>query len=315
MARLGPAIRAELLKLARYRLAWGLLAAMLAIALLGVRADLRRAQEVAPAPEEITPLTVLPAEYAQRVTLPGTLERVPAGFELPAVFALLLALIVAGNDFQWGSVRPVLCRMPARGQLLAARFVALAAGSALLVLALWLARGLAALPAGRALGGLDFAFLDGRFLLGQAAGLLRTWLATWPAIAFGLLVAVWVRNVPLSITLGGMAYFLGWMALMLALAFLPIVMRAEIEAGRDLGSLDLGLWGLLPTLSPHYNMAAVANWGNPAGMAQDPSLTLVALLEMALPHNPWRGLGLLALYSLLFLALARQAFWGQDVTR
>ena len=100
MRRLAFVTRAELLKLLKYPLTWGLLAAVLALTLVGIRGDLHWVQEAPP--ETLTPLTVLPQEYQTRVTLPGTLEQVPAAFELLNVFVLLLTIVVAGMDFEWG---------------------------------------------------------------------------------------------------------------------------------------------------------------------------------------------------------------------
>ena len=118
---------------------------------------------------------------------------------------------------------------------------------------------------------------------------------------------------PLAITLGGMSYFLAWMALMLGFGLLPLILGPAVRDGLDPATVDLGVWGFLLSLAPHYNMAAVAHWGDMASMARDPSLTVLGLVKLALPHNPWRALGLLALYGSGFLLLARGTFWKKDI--
>jgi hypothetical protein len=165
-------------------------------------------------------------------------------------------------------------------------------------------------------GSIDLDFLTGRFALQQLGGLIRTWMITWPVIAFALFVAVWARNTGVSITLGGMAYFLDWAVLFSLFGFVItyVFLAPAVEAGLDPASVDLGIWGVLPTLSPHYNMAAVVHWGDIEMMSTDASIAVLAVLGVNLPHGPWRGLGLLLAYSFLSLALAWWTFRRKDVT-
>jgi ABC-2 type transport system permease protein len=309
--------RGELVKLIRQPLTWLLLLALLCLLGLNVRGKVEHAQE--PAPENTqagNPFAITPEEYRQMVIYPGIFQQVQINFHLPASFLLLLALVTASQDFAWGTIRTVLAREPRRGRLLAARLGALAAVAAVYLAATWAAYILLGLWAGYQLdGGIDLSFLDGRFLVRQAATLARIWLVLLPVIALGLFVAIWARNAAISITLGGMVYFVAWMSLMVFLGLVVMVRVAPAaEAGDDIAAIELGAWGTLASLSPIYNMDAVVHWGDIEMMATDAPLAPLAPLKVDLPHNPWRGLALLAGYGTLSLLLARWLFWRVDVT-
>jgi ABC-type transport system involved in multi-copper enzyme maturation permease subunit len=237
-------------------------------------------------------------------------------FHLPAFFLLILAAATASQEFSWGAMRTVLSREPGRGRHLVARLAAMAAVAAICLVIIWTGYAILGLWASSRLeGAIDLSFVDGVFLVRQLAMLVRVWLATLPAITFGLLVAVAARNTAISIMLGGMAYFLAWMTLMFFVGLLAVVIVAPaIEAGQDLASVDLGIWGRLLTLSPIYNMDAVAHWGETEMMTTDASLAGLIVLGTSLPHGPWRGLGLLLGHGLTSLTLAWWSFRRQDVT-
>lgn len=304
--------RAELVKLTRRPQTWILLIALLAVLALGFNTQVGRAQ--APPPETDDPFVRTPEEYRQAVTLPGAFDQVQVYYHWPNVLLLLLVTVTVSQDFTWGTMRTTLSREPNRARLLLARLAAIAAVAALYLLVVWIAYGAMGLQATRSLHGqVGLDFLDGAFLGQQVAALARTWVATLPVIAFGLFVAFWARNPAIALTLSGMGYFLVWMTLMVSLGLLLPIAVMSSEAGRDLASTDFGIWGMLPTLTPHYNMTAVVHWGEPSTMATDASLAAPFILGFDLPHGPWRGLGLLLGYSLLCLVGAWWLFRHKDV--
>lgn len=308
--------RAELFRTLKQPLTWTLFLALLVLMALNYRGKVEHALELPPEVENSFLPT--PEESRQAAILPNTFMQLQTGFHFPAVFSLLLATISASQGFSWGTVRTVLSREPRRGRLLAARFAALAAVVAITLLLIWLAYApLGAWGSQRLEARIDLSFLNGLFLLKQLAMLARIWLAILPVITLGLFVGVWARRTAIAITLGGMTYFLTWFSLMFFLGLMiPVIVAPTVEAGQSLSSIDLGIWGDLPTLSPIYNMNVLVHWGDLEMMRTDDSLAVLASLNMnmGLSHNPWRGLGILFNYGALSLALARWIFWRQDVT-
>ncbi len=305
---------AELFKLIRQPLAWISLLALLLLLGLNFSGKVARAQDPPPAAGDL--LTPTPAEYRQAVVLPGALGQVQTNFHLPAFFLLVLAAATASQEFGWGAMRTVLSREPGRGRHLVTRLAAMAIVAAICLIIIWTGHAILGLWASSRLeGAIDLSFIDGAFLVGQLAMLGRVWSATLPAITFGLLVAVAARNTAISIMLGGMAYFLAWMTLMFVIGLLAVfIVAPAVEAGQDLASIDLGIWGRLLTLSPLYNMGAVVHWGETEMMITDASLSGLIVLGISLPHGPWRGLGLLLGHGLISLTLAWWIFRRQDVT-
>jgi ABC-type transport system involved in multi-copper enzyme maturation permease subunit len=314
MASLIRLTGAELFKLIRQPLAWIALLALLLLLGLNFSGKVTRAQEPPSTAGDL--FTPTAAEYHQAVVLPGALGQVQMNFHLPAFFLLILAAATSSQEFGWGAMRTVLSREPGRGRLLVTRLAAMAAVDAFCLIIIWAGYAILGLWASSRLeGAIDLSFVNGAFLARQLAMLVRVWLATLPVITFGLLVAVAARNTAISIMLGGMAYFLAWMTLMFVVGLLAVIIVAPaVEAGQDLASIDLGIWGQLLTLSPLYNMGAVAHWGETEMMITDVSLSGLVVLGPSLPHGPWRGLGLLWGYGLISLTLAWWIFRRQDVT-
>jgi ABC-type transport system involved in multi-copper enzyme maturation permease subunit len=309
--------RAEIFKLVKRPLTWGFLLALLLVVALSFRNQLDHAQEPPAETSELeNPFYLSPEESRQAVTYPGAFQQVQVQFQLPVCVLLLLTVATVGQEFDWGTIRTILARAPGRGRLLAARLGALAAVTALYLLALWTSYSLLGLWASYKLdGGVDLSFIDSAFFVEQLAMLVRVWLVTLPVIALGLFVAIWTRNAAISITLGGMAYFLAWFCLMFffTLVMTVIVARA-VEAGQDAASVDLGMMGSITTLSPIYNMDAVVHWGDMEMMGTDTTLAALTLVNIDLPHGPWRGLALLSGYGVLSLVLAGWLLWQKDVT-
>lgn len=305
---------AELFKLIRQPLARIALLALLLLLGLNFNGKVARAQEPRSTAGDL--LTPTAAEYRQAVVLSGALGQVQMNFHLPAFFLLILAAATASQEFGSGAMRTVLSREPGRGRHLGGRLAAMAAVAAICLIFIWIGYAILGVWASSRLdGAIDLSFVDGAFLAGQLAMLIRVWLSTLPAIAFGLFIAVGVRNTAISIMLGGMAYFMAWMTLMFVIGLVAVVIVAPaVEAGQDLASIDLGIWGQLLTLSPIYNMGAVAHWGETEMMITDASLAGLVVLGESLPHGPWRGLGLLSGYGLTSLTLAWWILRRQDVT-
>ena len=314
MASFSHTLRAEVFKLLKQPLTWTLFLAFLALMALNYRVKVEHALE--PPPEVDNLFVPTPKEYHQAVVYPNTFSQVQTGFHFPAFYSLLLATISVSQGFHWGTVRTVLSREPRRGRLLASRLAALAAVTAIILVLIWLAYALLGAWGSQKLDArIDLSFLNGLFLLRQFAMLARVWLVILPVITLGLFVGVWARHTAISITLGGMVYFLAWISLMFYLGLMmAVIVPPAIEAGQSLSSVDLGIWGDLPTLSPHYNMNVVVHWGDLEMMRTGDSMAMPPPLNSRLPHNPWRGLGILFGYGALSLVLARWAFWRQDVT-
>jgi ABC-type transport system involved in multi-copper enzyme maturation permease subunit len=317
MASLFLVSRAEAFKLVKQPLTWVFLLLLLLIMTLNFDAKVNHAQEARPERAEFeNPFSPTPEEYHRAVVYPGAFEQVQIGFHRPAFSLLLLTVATVSQEFNWGTMRTILSREPGRRRLLVARLGALAAVAGLYLVIIWVGYGILGLWASYKLdGGVDLSFVDHSFFIQQLAILVRVWLAIMPVITFGLFVAIWARNAAISITLGGMAYFLAWMSLMVLLALVVTTSAARaVEAGQDISSVDLGMPGLIVTLSPIYNMNVVVHWGEMEMMTTDESLSTLAILDFNLPHDPWRGLGLLLGYSCLSLALAGWLFWRVDVT-
>jgi ABC-type transport system involved in multi-copper enzyme maturation permease subunit len=309
--------RAETFKLVKQPLTWLFLLALLLITGLSFRNQLNHAQEPTSETSELeNPFYLSPEESRQAVVYPGAFQQVQVQFQLPVCLLLLLTVATVGQEFDWGTIRTALARAPGRGGLLVARLGALAAVAVLYLVILWTSYTLLGLWASYRLdGGVNLSFIDSAFFVEQLAMLIRIWLVTLPVIALGLLVAVWTRNAAMSITLGGMAYFLAWTALMFffTLVMTVIVARA-VEAGQDAASVDLGIMGIITTLSPIYNLDAVVHWGDMGMMGTDATLAALTLVDIDLPHGPWRGLALLSGYGVLSLLLAGWLLWQKDVT-
>lgn len=305
---------AELFKLIRQPLAWIALLALLLLLGLNFNGKVAQPQEPPAAAGDLFSPT--PAEYHQAVVLPGALGQVQMNFHLPAFFLLILAAATASQEFGSGAMRTALSREPRRGRHLVARLAAMAAVAAICLIIIWTGYAILGLWASSRLdGAIDLSFINGAFLVRQLAMLVRVWLATLPAITFGLLVAVAARNAAISVILGGMTYFLAWMTLMFVIGLVAVVIVAPaVDAGQDLASIDLGIWGQLLTWSPIYNMGAVAHWGETEMMITDAILAGLIVLGQSLPHGPWRGLGLLWGYGLTSLTLAWWILRRQDVT-
>ena len=305
--------KAELLKLIKQPLTRIVLLALLLILGLGFNNKVTYAIENPQA--EYDPFAPIPAERRQALVLPQVFDQVQINFHLPAFSLLLLTTATVSQDYGWGTLRTVLSKGPGRGRLLIARLTALATMAIVYLIIIWLSTIVLGLWSSQKLDGqIDLSFFNSSFVIQQVTKLIHVWLAILPVIAFGLFIAVWARNTPISIIIGGMTYCMMWMTLMVAFMLIAWgVVAPAMESGQDLSSIELGIWGQLPTLSPHYNMNAVVHWGDANMMASDPTMSIITVLNINLPHGPWRGLGILLGYAFLPIALAWAHFRRQDV--
>jgi ABC-2 type transport system permease protein len=301
---------AEIVKLLKRRLTWGLLA--LLVVILAMRINNVYGHAFDAPPDWITPFTMLPEDYRQAAILPAVFERAWLSLDWLNFALLLLTALSVGQEFAWGTMRTVLARGTGRARWLIARFVALAAVAACYLLTLWIACGVLGLLTTHSLeGGVSWRFLDAAFLAQQTAALARTWLITWPIIALAMWLAVWTRNPGLPLNLVGLAYFVEWM---LFASFGLVLMLVLEVSGKEPGEGAAKLWGALLTLIPHYNSAIVLHWGQPGKLSQIDLAALSTAEAWNLPHDPWRALALLLAYGLVALLLALRTFRRKDVT-
>ena len=305
--------RAEAIKLLRLRLTWVLL--VLLIVIQALRVDNIYSHAFDEPPAEITPATVLPEDYWQAAILPGVFERARLSYDWLSIFAILLTAMTLGQEFTWGTMRTILARGTGRGRLLMTRFAALVAVIACYLAVLWLACGILGLLTTQSLeGGINWGFLSGEFLAKEIAALARTWVAIWPSVALALLIAVWTRNPGLSLSLVELAYGFDFLLATFSGGLLGIYLAYVVEAGLDPRETGIGIWGILVTLIPHYNITSVIHWGQPGKIAELANSTLFMAEVLDLPRDPWRCLGLLLGYGLVALVLAVWTFQRKDVT-
>jgi len=301
---------AEIVKLLKRRLTWGLLA--LLVVVLAMRINNVYGHAFDEPPDWITPFTTLPEDYRRAAILPAVFERAWLSFDWLNFALLLLTALGVGQEFAWGTMRTVLARGTGRARWLLARFVALTVVAACYLLALWIASGVFGLLTTRSLeGGVSWRFLDVTFVAQQIAALARAWLIIWPIIALAMWLAVWTRNPGLSLNLMGLAYLVEWMLF----ASFGLVLMLVIEiSGQGPGEGIAKFWGTLLTLIPHYNSAIVLHWGQPGKLSQIDLAALSTAETWNLPRDPWRSLALLLAYGLAALLLALHTFRRKDVT-
>ena len=303
---------AEIVKLLKRRLTWVLL--VLLVVIQGLRIDNLYGHAFDEPPREVTPITILPEDYWQAVILPGVFERARLSYDWLSIFMILMATMMMGQEFTWGTMRTCLARGTGRARLLFAKFVALAAVAALFLFFLWIASGILGLFTTIGLEGhVDWSFLDGAFLVHEVAALARTWIVIWPSIALALFVAAWTRNPGLSLALVELLYGLN-LLLSTFSGLLGIYLTYFVEAGLDPRETGAGIWGMLVTLIPHYNTTVVVHWGQPGKLAELEQAMLFPAEVLNLPRDPWRCMALLLGYGFVAIILALWVFRRKDIT-
>lgn len=297
---------AEMVKLLKRPLTWGLL--LLLVILLGMRLNglYKRALQAPPDPA-VAAYVVLPEEYRQAAVLPGAFEQARLSCDWLNIAVILLTAMTLGQEFAWGTARTILARGPGRIRLLIARFLALAAMVGFYLLTLWIASGILGMFTTRGLeGAADLHFWGAPFLAQQGAALIRTWAIILPVIAIAMFLTVWTCNPGLSITLLGVTYGLEWLSYgMYGLLWMLV--------GKVTG-IGRSLWQAMLTLMPHYNSAVVIHWGRPSRTSQIDWAAIGLAEAQGLPHSPWRSLAVLLACGLAAMMLALWTFRRKDLT-
>ncbi|MBN1316041.1 MAG: hypothetical protein JXA42_11250, partial [Anaerolineales bacterium] len=135
MADLLHITRAEFFKLIKRPFIWYALVVLLV--LLGVNFNAKINNALLP-PEEITPLSPDPESYTRQVAFPDVFDQAAINVHLPAFILLILINVTICQEFQWGAMRTLLCRMPGRGRQVGARFFAFAWLAAVYLLIMWI---------------------------------------------------------------------------------------------------------------------------------------------------------------------------------
>ena len=297
---------AEMVKLLKRPLTWGLL--LLLVILLGMRLNglYKRALQAPPDPA-VAAYVVLPEEYRQAAVLPGAFEQARLSYDWLNIAVILLTAMTLGQEFAWGTARTILARGPGRIRLLIARFLALAATVGFYLLTLWIASGILGMFTTRGLeGAADWHFWGAPFLAQQGAALIRTWAIILPVIAIAMFLTVWTCNPGLCITLVGVTYGLEWLSYgMYGLLWMLV--------GKVTG-IGRSLWHAMLTLMPHYNSAVVIHWGRPSRTSQIDWAAIGLAEAQGLPHSPWRSLAVLLACGLVAMMLALWTFRRKDLT-
>lgn len=307
---------AEVIKLLKFRLTWTLL--VLLVVIQGLRINNIYGHAFDEPPEftefDLASLVILPQDYHQAAILPGVFERARLSYDWLNVFEILLAALTVGQEFTWGTMRTVLARGTGRIRFLIAKFMALAAIAAFYLLILWIACGFLGLLTTQKLEGrINWSFFDRTFLILEIAALARTWVTLWPTIALALLVVVWMRNPGLSLTFLELIYGLDLLLSTFSGGLLGIFLAYVVEAGLDPRKTGAGIWGMLVTLIPHYNITAIVHWAQPGKLSELERSVFFAAKFLNLPHDPWRCMALLLSYGLVTLVLALLIFRRKDV--
>lgn len=218
--------------------------------------------------------------------LPGNLVRqmLSAFYVLGEILLLILAALVGGSEYDWGTLKVILTQRPDRTSVLAAKVLAMG-----LLLVLFVALGLAAAGAGSVVVALlnHTAIVlpsPGEILRGGGALLLI--FATWTA--FGLWLSILVRGTSLAIGMG-LLYALIVEQIIRGMSFTNDVARA------------------ISTALPGTNAAALAGsfTGSPNGFRGGFNGTVIGAGQATL---------VLAGYVVVFMALAAALWRRRDVT-
>lgn len=324
MSRWLRLVAAELLKVGRRRLTWGLLAVLLLISIQHGRnlrtelLDYRQAQTsgvgrfgqgvsrgVAAATE---------ADLSRRMSLPGFLDELWVITDTWGVFSLIiLACIQAGEEFDQGTGRALLIRGVSRLAWPAAKLAALLAAAGLV----WIALALANLPVGlwtqaQAIGHVDLSGIDLQRWTGHAVLLVRSWLTTAPYLAFAIAAATLARGAgpALALALGGRFVEMG------SIVFGVVLIGME-SMGSSATRALYRVWAPLHVISFEWSAEVVRTWGHPSWVQP---LSPIPASETTLPlPSPFFDSPLLAVLVLLgwtvfWLAWATGSLQRRDVS-
>jgi ABC-type transport system involved in multi-copper enzyme maturation permease subunit len=321
-------LSAEFLRIRRYWLTWAIFTLLLIILILQVNGKINELDRLATVIEtglssfdgkELSPLQIegdrLLVEYIYKdLRYPaniGTIARLATG---PGWFLIILfTAVVGGEDFTRKTLRSIFSRGLGRGKYLLIRCLALwlAAGFAILVITLIAT---ASGPYVHFQVTTDPISLEG---LGDSLLIvLRSWLTYLPFIVVTLFWVVVARNAGPAMGLGIILHtferLLGFGIPMMMLPF--SILNPNTTEMPPLFHILKFLLKLL-SVTVGYNTDFLVNWGpsnylDPAFLADITGLEGEALL----PTSPWRAVGLLAGYIILFFVWAMRILRRRDVT-
>lgn len=253
------------------------------------------------------------------LALPETFGVAPWVWSGARAVWLLLAILAVGSEFEWGTARWLLSLGPGRSRWLLAKAGCLLLTALAAVLLLWLVVALAGLYVhSRVFGCLAWDWATPDFWAGQAALLLRAWLAFWPWIGLGVLLGMVSRS-----PVAGAALAVLGLVLESLWAYLLMMLLAMSEYGSAAlprWLLPEGLLGQLYRWTLGYNVAALSLWAGDrralalaVGQSSHPGLAAAVLTE--LPTTPERALAVALGYGLLAVALAAWLLTRRDLAR
>lgn len=213
-----------------------------------------------------------------------------------ALLFIIVAGVVIGNEFNWGTVRTSLIRGRSQTdfvvtKLLAVMLLALIGMVAALLVGLVVLLGLTGVMEGE----LDLGFLDGAFLSELVMGLLRTWFALLPYVLLAMFLSVLTRST--------------WVGVGFTLVYALIVEGLVLQLLSLLG----GFWADLSTISisGNVNGLLLANIG---GDAFSSGLRVSTDTPVIAYPSANQAFIVLSVYSLLLLIATLLIFWRRDVT-
>jgi hypothetical protein len=316
-------MRAELLKVAKRRLTWGLLAALLVISIQHGRnlrtelLDYRQAQisGVGRFGQGVTPelAAATEANLLRRMSLPGFLDELWIITDMWALFAvIILACIQAGEEADLGTGRPVLLRGVSRLAWPAAKLAALLVAAGLV----WSVLAIANLAIGlwtqnQAIGHIELSGVGLQRWADHGALLVRSWLTTTPYLAFAIAAATLARGAgpALALGLGGRFVEAG-----------SIVVGAILIGMESMGSSALAalyrIWAPLHVVSFEWSAEVIRTWGHPSWI-QPFSPTAIGEETFRLPSpffdSPSLAVLLLLGWTALWLAVSAGVLQRRDI--
>jgi hypothetical protein len=316
-------MRAELLKIARRRLTWGLLAALLVISIQHGRnlrtelLDYRQAQTsgVGRFGQGVTPelAAATEANLLRRMSLPGFLDELWIITDMWALFAvIILACIHAGEESDQGTGRTVLLRGVSRVAWPAAKLAALLATAGLM----WVTLALANLAMGlwtqnQAVGHIDLSGIGLQRWVEHAGALVRSWLTTAPYLAFAIAAATLARGAGPALALG-----LGGRFVEQGSVVVGAILIGMESMRSSLTHALYRVWAPLHVLSFEWSAEVIRTWGHPSWI-QPFSPTAVGETALALPA-PFFDSPLLAFlvhlgWTALWLGLSAGVLQRRDI--
>lgn len=279
-----PLLRSEifrLMKRAQPRILL-LILAVIILALYLLFWTILRAQGESTSPQELQDRDEIERSLTLRA-VPETGTNLTQSFG--TVMVVILAATIISNEYAWGTIRTLLPRAAGRAPLVTAKLIVATLFAALVVVGGFLVA-LVGSGAVSALEGLDTG-LGGGFAGDTLASLARTGYVMLPYVALSFLTALWFRSTAAGITIG------------LSVLFLEGIVTALIDAAG--GPLER-----VPDFLLGNNVSAI--------MRENAVVDGVFSADAGDLPNPWQGAAVLAVYTVVFVALSYWRFRTRDIT-